>query len=227
LKIALFPILTFGYSQDRTTVLLIPVAKWLDGTADTLALACAKSGRRLVRRVIVSNVATLDGFFETLDKKLDWVVTDAEFFDYAKAMLRAADTLLFGRATYEHMASYWPTAPVDEIADQMNSLPKLVFSRKLHKVEWNNSRLAEGNPPEEVSKLKKQAGKDIVVLGSATVASSLLQAGMVDEYRVILQPVLIGKGNSLFKDITERVQLKLISARSFGSGVVLLSYQKP
>jgi dihydrofolate reductase len=178
-----------------------------------------------MRRVIVSNVASLDGFFETPDKKLDWVVTDAEFFDYAAAMLRAADTLLFGRATYEHMANYWPTAPADEIADQMNSLPKIVFSRTLQNVEWNNSRLAEKCPPEEVSQLKKQPGRDIVVLGSATVASSLLQAGLVDEYRVILQPVLIGKGNSLFKDFTETMQLELMGATAFGSGVVLLSYQ--
>jgi dihydrofolate reductase len=171
-------------------------------------------------------VASLDGFFETLDKKLDWVVTDTEFFDYAKGMLCAADTLLFGRATYEHMAKYWPTAPADEIADKMNHLPKLVFSRTLRKVEWNNSRLAKENPQEEVAKLKKQPGKDMVALGSATVASSLLRAGLVDEYRVILQPVLIGRGNPLFKDITERMRLKLISARTFGSGVVLLSYQR-
>jgi dihydrofolate reductase len=179
-----------------------------------------------VRRVIVSNVASLDGFFETPDKKLDWVVTDAEFFDYAKGMLRAADTLLFGRATYEHMADYWPTAPTDEIADKMNNLEKIVFSRTLYEAAWNNSRLAEKNPQEEVSSLKKRPGKDIVVLGSASVASSLLQAGLVDEYRVILQPVLIGRGNPLFKDITERIQLKLILARAFGSGVVLLSYQR-
>jgi len=172
-------------------------------------------------------VASLDGFFETPDKKLDWVVTDAEFFDYAKAMLRAADTLLFGRATYEHMANYWPTAPADEIADKMNNLPKLVFSRTLQKVGWNNSRLAKKSPQEEVSKLKNQPGKDMVVLGSATIASSLLQAGLVDEYRVILQPVLIGRGNPLFKDIAERMRLKLMGARAFGSGVVLLSYQRP
>jgi len=179
-----------------------------------------------VRKVIVSNVASLEGFFETPDKKLDWFVTDAEFFDYAKAMLRAADTLLFGRWTYELMANYWPTAPADEIADQMNNLPKLVFSRTLQKVGWNNSRLAESTPREEVSKLRKQSGKDVVVLGSATVASALLQAGLVDEYRVILQPVLIGRGNFLFKDITERMRLKLISARAFGSGAVLLSYKR-
>jgi dihydrofolate reductase len=179
-----------------------------------------------VRKVIVSNVASLDGFFETLDKKLDWFVPDEEFFAYAGEMLRAADTLLFGRTTYELMANYWPTAPSDKIADKMNNLPKLVFSRTLQKVEWNNSRLAKSGPQEEVSKLKNQSGKDLVVLGSVTVASALLQAGLVDEYRIILQPVLIGRGNALFKDMTEGIQLKLISAKAFGSGVVLLSYQR-
>jgi dihydrofolate reductase len=171
-------------------------------------------------------VASLDGFFEMPDKKLDFVVLDEGFLEYAREMLRAADTLLFGRATYEHMASHWPTAPADEIANKMNNLPKVVFSRTLQKVGWNNSRLVKEKLHEEVSKLKNQPGKDLVVLGSATVASSLLQAGLIDEYRVILQPVLIGTGNPLFKDITEKIQLKLISAKTFGSGVVLLSCQK-
>jgi dihydrofolate reductase len=179
-----------------------------------------------VRKVVVSNVASLDGFFETSERKLDFVVLDEEFFDYAKAMLRAADTLLFGRATYQHMANHWPSAPADEIADQVNNLPKVVFSRTLQTVEWRNSRLGKGNPAEEVSRLKQLPGKDMVVLGSATIASSLLQKGLVDEYRVILQPVLQGNGNPLFKDETERIQLKLISAKAFGSGVVLLSYQR-
>lgn len=179
-----------------------------------------------MRKVIVSNLASLDGFFETLDKKLDWFVTDEEFFAYAREMLRAADTLLFGRTTYELMANYWPTSPADEIADKMNNLPKIVFSKTLQTAEWKNSRLVKGNAAEEISKLKQLPGKDMVILGSSILASSLLQQGLVDEYRVILQPVLLGSGSSLFKDITERIQVKLISAKAFGSGVVLLSYQR-
>jgi dihydrofolate reductase len=179
-----------------------------------------------MRKVIVSNAASLDGFFETPNKKLDFVVLDEDFFDYARAMLGAADTLLFGRATYEHMASYWPTALADEIAEKMNNLPKIVFSRTLQTVEWKNSRLVKGNVAEEISRLKQLPGKDMVILGSATIASLLMQQGLVDEYRVILQPVLLGSGSPLFKDITERIQLKLISAKAFGSGVVLLSYQR-
>ena len=180
-----------------------------------------------MRKVIVSNVASLDGFFESRSKELDWVVTDAEFFEYAKGLLRTVDTLLFGRATYLHMASYWPTAPVDEIAEKMNNLPKIVFSKTLQKAEWNNSRrVASNNIEEEVSRLKGQAGKDMVVFGSAMLASSLLQWGLVDEYRVILQPVLLGSGSPLFRDVTERIRMKLTSAKCFGSGVVQLSYQR-
>jgi dihydrofolate reductase len=179
-----------------------------------------------MRKVIVSNVASLDGFFETPDRKLDWVVTDAEFFEYAKGLLRTVDTLLFGRATYQHMASYWPSAPADEIADKMNNLPKIVFSKTLQTADWNNSRLVKNDIQGEVSKLRKQPGKDMVVFGSATLASFLLQRGLVDEYRVILQPVVLGSGSPLFKGITERIHVKLISAKTFGSGVVLLSYQR-
>jgi dihydrofolate reductase len=180
-----------------------------------------------MRKVIVSNVASLEGFFEGPKKNtLDWAVVDAEFVEYAGHLLRTADTLLFGRATYQYMAGYWPFAPADEVAEKMNNLLKVVFSKTLKKVDWKNSRLVAGSIREEVARLKAQPGKDMVVFGSATLASYLLQAGLVDEYRVILQPVLLGKGSPLFKGITERIQLKLISAKAFGSGVVLLSYQR-
>jgi dihydrofolate reductase len=179
-----------------------------------------------MRKVIVSNLVSLDGFFEGTNKELDWFVVDHEFFEYAKDMLRSADTLLFGRVTYQHMANYWPSAPADEIADKMNNLPKIVFSKTLQKVEWKNSRLVQDNIGEEISKLKQQPGKDMVLLGSAKLASELLQLGLIDEYRVILQPVLLGSGNPLFKEIKERIKLKLAGTKSFGSGVVVLYYQQ-
>ena len=182
--------------------------------------------REKMRRIIVSNVMSLDGFFERPNKILDWVITDDEFFDYAKGLLRSVDTLLFGRKTYEHMAAHWPTAPSDEIADHMNNLPKVVFSKTLQSVEWNHSTLVQGDIAAEVSRLKDQPGKDMVIFGSATLASFLLQKTLIDEYRVILQPVLLGEGTPLFNDIKGTIQLKLNSARKFGSGVVLLSYQK-
>jgi dihydrofolate reductase len=179
-----------------------------------------------MRKLFVSNVASLDGFFESADRKLDWFAPDEEFFEYAREMLRSVDTILFGRATYELMAAYWPSAPRDEIAEMMNGLPKIVFSRTLRKVEWNNSRLVKRDAAEEVAKLKKQPGKDMVILGSARLASSLLKRGLIDEYRVILVPVLIGAGNPLFQGIGEKVQLKLEETKLLGSGVVVLYYGK-
>jgi dihydrofolate reductase len=179
-----------------------------------------------MRKVIVSNVMSLDGFFEGTDKGLDWFIVEEEFFDYAKAMLRAADTLLFGRKTYEHMANYWPSAPPDEIADQMNNLAKIVFSKTLQNVEWNNSRLVKDDIGEEILKLRQQPGKDMVVLGSAELANHLLRLGLIDEYRVILTPVLIGSGNPLFQGLKERLKLKLSGTKALGSGVVILYYQR-
>ena len=179
-----------------------------------------------MRRVIVSNLASVDGFFEGPNKELDWHIVDAEFLEYAKGLLRTVDTLVFGSATYELMAKYWPSAPVDEIADKMNNLPKIVFSRTLQKVDWNNSKLVRNNIQQEVSKLKKQPGMDMVIFGSAMLASSLMQLGLVDEYRIILQPVLLGSGSPLFRGIGERIPLKLITAKTFGSGAILLSYQR-
>ncbi len=179
-----------------------------------------------MRKVIVSNLVSLDGFFEGPNKELDWHVVGEEFHEYAKDMLRNADTLVFGRATYELMAAYWPAAPHDEIADKMNGLPKIVFSKTLLKVDWNNSRLIRNNIEEEILKLKQQSGKDIVILGSAKLASSFLRCGLIDEYRVILNPVLLGGGKPLFSGITERIRMKLLSAKALASGVVLLSYQR-
>jgi len=169
---------------------------------------------------------SLDGFFESSSKKLDWFVPDEEFFEYSKDLLRSVDTIIFGRVTYQHMAGYWPAAAKDEIADKMNNLPKIVFSRMLEKAEWNNSTLVRTNVAEEISKLKQQPGKDMVILGSATLASSLLPLGLIDEYRVILDPVLIGRGNPLFKGIKQKLRLKLQKTKLLSSGVIVLYYQK-
>jgi dihydrofolate reductase len=168
---------------------------------------------------------SLDGYFEGPNKELDWFVVDEEFFEYARQMLRSVDAILFGRLTYQHMAAYWPTAPKDEIADKMNNLPKIVCSKSLDKVEWNNSRLIKDNIPEEIAKLKQQPGKEMVIFGSAELASHLLRLGLIDEYRVILNPVLIGRGNPLFQDIKEKIKLKLTGTKQFGSGVIVLYYQ--
>jgi dihydrofolate reductase len=179
-----------------------------------------------MRKLIVSNMMSLDGFFEGPNKELDWHVADEEFFTYARDMLRAVDTILFGRVTYQLMANYWPSAPKDEIAEKMNALPKVVFSRTLQKVDWNDSKLVRGDLTDEVRKLKQSQGGNMVILGSASIASPLLEVGLIDEYRVILNPILLGSGKPLFAGIEKRISLKLLSTKGFASGVVLLNYQK-
>jgi dihydrofolate reductase len=180
-----------------------------------------------MRKIIVSNLMSLDGFFEGPNQELDWFVTDEEFFEYARKLLRSVDTILFGRTTYEHMAGYWPHAAVDEIADKMNSLPKIVFSNTLRAADWSNSRLVSGDAVQEAAKLKKAPGGDMVIFGSATLASSLLQEGIIDEYRIILCPALIGEGNPLFRNVKDRMKLKLLRTQNLDSGVVILSYASP
>lgn len=186
-----------------------------------------------MRKIIVSNLVTLDGFFEGPDQELDWFVVEEEFFDYVKDLFQSVDTILYGRITFLQMAGHWPTPAADEndpaITENMNSLQKIVFSTTLADqdvaaVGWNNSRLINKNIIEEVKKLKQQAGKDMVIFGSGQLISSFAAEGLIDEYRLILNPVILGKGNSLFKTGSERKELKLVSAKALGSGVVILVY---
>jgi dihydrofolate reductase len=179
-----------------------------------------------MRRLIVSNLMSLDGFFEGPNHEFNWFIPDEEFFDYAKELLRSADAILFGRKTYEHIAAYWPWAPRDEITDTMNTLPKLVVSSTLQKTEWNNSTLVHGNIAGEIGKLKEKPGKNVVILGSAMLAASLLQEGLIDEYRVIVVPILLGRGHTLFPNIKQELALKLKETKPLHSGVVVLYYQR-
>src|SRR5207253_6631773 len=133
--------------------------------------------------------------------------------------------LLFGRVTYPGMASFWPKEK-GEIADFMNSVPKVVFSRTMEKAEWNNSRLVKGNAEEEVARLKKQSGKDLFIFGSANLLATLTRNGLIDEYRLCLAPVVLGGGNPLFKESPEHLKLKLTEARPLKSGGVILRYER-
>ena len=182
-----------------------------------------------MRKVFEFNLVTLDGYFEGPRREIDWHNVDAEFNEYAIGMLNSVDTLLFGRVTYELMAGYWPTPDAMKndpiVAGKMNSLPKIVFSRTLDKVAWNNSRLVKSNVEEEIQKMKKQPGKDIVILGSGSIVSELAPLGLIDEYRLMVNPVVLGAGKPLFKGIKDRLNLKLIKAKTFKSGNVLLYYE--
>jgi len=182
-----------------------------------------------MRKVFMFNLVTLDGYFEGLNREIDWHNVDAEFNEYAIDMLNSADTLLFGRVTYELMANYWPTPDAIKndpiVAEKMNTLPKIVFSRTLDKAEWQNTRLVKGALAEEIQKMKKQPGKDMVILGSGSIVSGLAPLGLIDEYRIMVNPVILGWGKPLFTGIKDRLNLKLLKTKTFKSGNVLLYYE--
>jgi len=182
-----------------------------------------------MRKIIVSNYVSLDGFFAGPNGEIDWFVWDEETAEYVKEMLRSIDTLLFGRVTYELMAGYWPTAsaPAEDpvIIHAMNNLPKIVFSRTLERVEWNNSRLVKDNLAEEVARLKQQPGKDLVIFGSGSIVSAFTLSGLIDDYRIFINPVVLGSGKPLFQGLKEKLKLNLLKSKTFQCGVVLLHYE--
>jgi dihydrofolate reductase len=182
-----------------------------------------------MRKVFLFMMVTLDGFFEGPNHEIDWHNVDEEFNEFAIHQLNEVDTLLFGRVTYEGMASYWPTQFAKEndpiVADKMNTVPKIVFSKTLEKADWTNSRLVKEHIAEEVSKLKQQQGRDMAIFGSSDLAVSLLQMGLIDELRIMVNPVVLGNGKPLFNGIHEKLNLKLLKTKTFRSGNVLLYYQ--
>ncbi len=180
-----------------------------------------------MRKIIVSNLVSLDGYFEGPNRELDWFVTDQDFFDYARELLNTVDTILFGRKTYEMMAAYWPGATANDaaITHKMNNLTKIVFSKTLTSVAWNNSRLADTDAVQEINKLKEQPGKDIVIFGSGELLSAFTDLGLIDEYRIIVNPVSLGRGVPMFKNLEKKLDLKLLKTKPLWSGVVILYYK--
>lgn len=168
-----------------------------------------------MRKLIMWNVVTLDGHFEGPHKwEIDWHDTawgpDLETF--SAEQLRAADLLLFGRITYEGMASYWPAAD-GEVADLMNGIQKVVFSSTLGEPAWANTRLVRGPAADEVARLKSEPGKDILIFGSGELTAALTARGLIDEYRLGIAPIVLGEGNPLFKPLPARLRMQLLEAK--------------
>src|SRR5215216_422964 len=165
-----------------------------------------------MRSLITWNMISLDGFFEGPEKGgLDWFRFDDQLEKYILETQLEADTILFGRVTYEGMAAYWPSAQ-GQIADFMNRVPKVVFSRTLDKADWNNTRLVTENAAEEVRKLKQQPGGTIFVFGSANFTATLMQNDLIDEYRIGLNPIVLGLGTPMFKGSKNSRPLRLLQA---------------
>ena len=171
---------------------------------------------------------SLDGYFEGPNHSLDWHHVDEEFNDFAIEQLHHTDTLVFGRVTYDLMASFWPTKEAIQtdpvVADLMNSTPKYVFSKTLQEATWNNTTLVNEHAADKILELKKQNGKDIGILGSNNLTVHLLEQNAIDEFRILVNPVALGKGSLLFAGISKPYDLTLLTSRQFSSGNMLLTY---
>lgn len=182
-----------------------------------------------MRKILFFMLTSLDGYFAGPNHDINWHNVDDEFNEFAIDQLMGVDTLIFGRVTYELMASYWPAPAVQEddpiVAGLMNSATKLVFSRTLEKVAWQNSRLIKDHIAEEMLKLKQEPGKDMIILGSSDLAVTFMELGLIDELRIMVNPVVLGEGKTLFKGVPNRLKLNLVKTRVFESGNVLLYYE--
>lgn len=181
-----------------------------------------------MRKLIMWNLITLDGYFEgkkNWDLSFHEVVWGKELENLSLEQLNSADYLVFGRVTYEGMAAYW-TKEEGEIADLMNKLPKLVFSKTLKAVEWNNSTLIKENASSEISKLKTQGDKDMYVFGSADLSETFINDNLFDEYRIVIAPVILGSGRPLFRQGISSKNLSLVSTQKLSTGGVILKFTK-
>ena len=185
-----------------------------------------------MRKLIVFNQVTLDGYFVDPKGDMSWAHKshdDAEWNQFVAGNASGGGTLLFGRVTYQMMASYWPTPMAaqnsPEVAAHMNQLPKVVFSRTLNEATWSNTRLMKGDLATAVRTLKDEPGPGMAILGSGSIVSQLSDARLIDEYQVIVNPLALGKGRTMFEGMKQRLDLRLISSRAFGNGNVLLCYE--
>jgi dihydrofolate reductase len=153
---------------------------------------------------------------------------DEEWNKFTSENASSGGVLLFGRKTYDLMASFWPTKQaydmMPEVAEGMNNLPKVVFSRTIDKAEWNNTKLVKDNIAEEVSRMKSESGDDMIIMGSGTIVSQLTQERLIDEYQITVHPLVLGSGRTLFEGIKQQLPLKRVNSRTFGNGNVLLTY---
>ena len=182
-----------------------------------------------MKKLSVFNFLTLNGYYKGLSDDISWHRHGGEEADFASEGAQTESTLLFGRKTYEMMANYWPTEQGmkdnPDVADGMNKSQKIVLSTTLKIAAWQNTQIVSKNTMDEVRKLKETGSKDITVLGSGSVVTQLADAGLVDIFQFMIDPVALGEGTPIFKDLAQTLNLKLTDSRIFSSGVVLLTYE--
>jgi dihydrofolate reductase len=189
-------------------------------------------------KLSVFNFITLNGFYKGPSEDISWHhhgSEGSEEDEYGKAGVQQDNIILFGRVTYEMMKSYWPTPMAKEqnpvMADGMNKATKIVFSKKMKKTDpgaigWENTQVINEDLVSYVKKLKQTATKDMIILGSGSISSQLTDAGLIDEYQFMIDPVAIGSGTAMFNGIKKKIDLELTGSRIFNSGVVLLTYKR-
>lgn len=183
-----------------------------------------------MRKINVFNNVSLDGFFTDHQNDMSWAHKhDEEWKAFTSSNAGGESELLLGRVTYELMASFWPTPlaaqMLPEVAERMNAIKKIVVSRAIDKVTWENTTVIRGDLVSEVRKLKEQSGPDIVILGSGSIVSQLAAAGLIDSYQVALNPIVVGRGRTMFESVPDKLSLRLTGTRAFGNGNVVLWYE--
>lgn len=183
-----------------------------------------------MRKIVAFNAVTLDGYFTGPDGDFRWAHEgdDAEFSSFVAENARGGGELMFGRITYELMAAYWPTAMAKKndpiVAERMNKMPKIVLSRTLRQASWSNTRLIKADLVDQVRQIKNSSGEDIAILGSGSIVAQLAPHGLIDEYQIVVNPVILGGGRTMFEGVKARLDLKLLSSRVFRNGKVFLCY---
>ena len=183
-----------------------------------------------MRKLGMFNNVSVDGYFVDAKGDMSWARSkpDAEWEAFIAGNASGEGELLFGRVTYDMMASFWPTdqamKSMPAVAAGMNSMPKVVFSRTMGKALWNNTKLVKGELVTEVRKMKLASGPDMVILGSGSIVAQLAAEGLIDEFQIAVTPIVLGKGRTLFEGVKENLGLKLTKSRMFGNGHVVLWY---
>jgi dihydrofolate reductase len=182
-----------------------------------------------MRKIMAFEQVSLDGFFVDAKGDMSWAhKQDEEWNAFTAGNASGEGALLFGRKTYEMMASFWPSPmamqAAPKVAEGMNNLPKFVFSRTLDKASWKNTTVIKGDLLDSTRKLKEEKGPDLVILGSGTIVSQLAEARLIDEFQIIVNSLALGAGRSLFEGGSKRIDLKLLRTRSFSNGNVILYY---
>ena len=182
-----------------------------------------------MRKLTVFNFITLNGFFKGPAGDLSWHRHGGEESEYSAESLKNGNTLLFGRTTYEMMAGYWPSPEAAShdpvVAEGMNNADKIVFSKKLEKAEWKNTRILREISAPEIRQMKKDRNHDLTVLGSGTIVTQLTELGLIDEYQIMVDPVVLGSGTAFLSGFTAKLDMQLTTARTFKSGTILLIYK--